>query len=494
MTRDLVRPGGRGRRVLLPPALARRVLPPALARRVLLPPALAGGAAIFLLVVLAAATEPSARDGGSLAAPERETAHVIAVKLSQDLEGEPSVVDVRRARLPVGERARRLRAHPYYRLYMAAKRRYEVSWFLVAAIHYQETGYRRAGAGAGAAASARGRRARVRPRDFDRVMAIASRLHAAGARGLGPPAVRATARRYGSGADGDLSTAMVIERARAWRVVGVIPLPGSGELATPVRGTIGGCGYFGCPRPGHLHNGVDFLAPAGTPVHAADAGRVAIVQAPQASGGYGNFICLQHRPHLASCYAHLSAFAPDLPVGERVRRGQVIGLVGSTGSSTAPHLHFEVRRAAASCQSCAIDPMALLDGQVPQASVPELLRRPRRAREQAPAPAASRAGYGAPAVAPPTTTARPPALPGPGATEQQQPPSPSQPAPKRPPAPPERKPAPPERKAPSPEPKPAPPPKPSPPSPPVPSAPPPTAPPPQSPPAAQPSGGVSPRP
>ena len=137
---------------------------------------------------------------------------------------------------------------------------------------------------------------------------------------------------------------MVLERARAWQLLGTLPMPGSGELATPVKGVVGGCGYFGCPRPGHLHNGVDFLAPSGVPIHAADGGVVASVESPGESGGYGNFVCIQHRPNLATCYAHMSAFAASIRPGARVWRGQVIGLVGSTGSSTAPHLHFEVRR------------------------------------------------------------------------------------------------------------------------------------------------------
>ena len=259
----------------------------------------------------------------------------------------------------------------------------------------------------------------MRQHDLRKVMAIASRLHAAGVRRLGPRARRATARRYGSGARGRLSAAMVIERARAWQLLGVIPLPGSGELATPVRGSVGGCGYFGCPRPGHLHNGIDFLAPAGRPVHAADAGRVALVQPRGASGGYGNFICLQHRPHLAPCYAHLGAFAPGLRPGKRVERGQVLGLVGSTGSSSGPHLHFELRRGAARCQSCAVDPLSLLDGQVPQASVPELLGHPR------PAPAPVRnAGYVPPPVARPVA---PPAAPR--APRPRRPTRPTRPAP-----------------------------------------------------------------
>ncbi len=358
----------------------------ALVRRALLTPALVGGAGLCVLIVLAATGVPSAKDLGPLAKNDDAAARDLVVKLSRDVEGTPSAADIRRARVPLPERERRLGAHPYHDLYTAAQRRYNVSWFLVAAIHYQETGFRRARA-----------RTRVRQRDHDAVMAIAAELRREGARGLGRRAVRATAARYGRDPDGRLSTAMVIERARAWRLLGVIPLPGSGELATPVKGTIGGCGYFGCPRPGHRHNGVDFLASAGTPVRAADAGRVAIVQNPGQSGGYGNFVCLQHRPHLATCYAHLSAFAPRLDVGDRIRRGEVLGLVGSTGSSTAPHLHFEVRRGAANCQACAVDPMPLLDGKVPQDGVPELLELPR----QAPAPGSARApSYVAPPAAP----------------------------------------------------------------------------------------------
>ncbi len=191
--------------------------------------------------------------------------------------------------------------------------------------------------------------------DFDVVMAIAADLKSGKARDLGPSAERILAKRYGRGRDGRLATAMVIERARAWRLLGTIPLPGNGELATPVKGVVGGCGYFGCPRPGHLHNGVDFLAPTGTPIRAAETGHVARLESTEQSGGYGNSLCVQHRPHLATCYAHLSGFADGIAPGARVRRGEVIGFVGSTGSSTAPHLHFEVRRAGA-----AVDPLQLI--------------------------------------------------------------------------------------------------------------------------------------
>jgi murein DD-endopeptidase MepM/ murein hydrolase activator NlpD len=403
--------------------MADRLRPAALVRRVLLGPALAGGAALCLFLVLAVTGSPSAKDRGPLGGEHTDAAasRELVFKLQRDTEGTPTAADVRRAQVPITQRKRRLRAHPYYALYKAAKHRFGVSWFLVASVHYQETGFR----------TARAKKStRIRKRDFIKVMAIASQLDKHNATDLGPSAVRAVAARYGHSPRGRLSAAMVIERARAWKLLGSIPLPGSGELSTPVKGTVGGCGYFGCPRPGHLHNGVDFLAPAGTPVHAADAGRIKIIQLPGASGGYGNFVCIQHRPHLASCYAHLSAFAPNLKVGHRVKRGEVIGLVGSTGSSTGPHLHFEVRRGPADCQTCAVDPMQLLDGKVPQDEVPSLLKRSRAAAQQT-----SAAPRVATAYVPPTPVA--PAQPAaPPAAQVETAPQPQAPAPQPPASPP----------------------------------------------------------
>jgi murein DD-endopeptidase MepM/ murein hydrolase activator NlpD len=130
----------------------------------------------------------------------------------------------------------------------------------------------------------------------------------------------------------------------------------AGVLAVPTPGTVPECGWFGCPRPGHLHNGLDISAVEGTPVLAAADGVVASVDMPQDSEGYGLFICLQHGPQLATCYAHMSAWVVGVEVGARVARGQPIGLVGSTGHSTGPHLHFEVRRGSADCRGCAVDP------------------------------------------------------------------------------------------------------------------------------------------
>jgi murein DD-endopeptidase MepM/ murein hydrolase activator NlpD len=88
-----------------------------------------------------------------------------------------------------------------------------------------------------------------------------------------------------------------------------------------------------------LHAGVDFAAPAGTPVLAAGAGRV--VEAG-VNGGYGRWIKIRHDGGLSTGYAHLSRIA--VRARSRVRQGQVIGFVGSTGLSTGPHLHFELHR------------------------------------------------------------------------------------------------------------------------------------------------------
>jgi peptidoglycan hydrolase-like protein with peptidoglycan-binding domain len=98
---------------------------------------------------------------------------------------------------------------------------------------------------------------------------------------------------------------------------------------------------FGYP-PGHngaRHDGVDFPAPMGTPIGAAGVGTV--ISAGWNSGGYGNLTIIQHRLGYETYYAHQSRIA--VSVGQRVAGGVRIGYVGSTGHSTGPHLHFEVR-------------------------------------------------------------------------------------------------------------------------------------------------------
>lgn len=89
-----------------------------------------------------------------------------------------------------------------------------------------------------------------------------------------------------------------------------------------------------------FHEGIDFSAPRGTPVHVTGDGRV--IKVRRSRRGYGNEIEVDHGYGYITLYAHLSAF--DVKKGQRVKRGQVIGLVGNTGKSTAPHLHYEVRK------------------------------------------------------------------------------------------------------------------------------------------------------
>jgi murein DD-endopeptidase MepM/ murein hydrolase activator NlpD len=92
---------------------------------------------------------------------------------------------------------------------------------------------------------------------------------------------------------------------------------------------------------GLMHKGIDFAAPSGTPIYAAGSGRV--VTAGR-NGGYGNYIRVRHSGEYSTAYAHLSRFAKGVKAGQRVRQGQVIGYVGTTGRSTGPHLHYEVLR------------------------------------------------------------------------------------------------------------------------------------------------------
>lgn len=95
---------------------------------------------------------------------------------------------------------------------------------------------------------------------------------------------------------------------------------------------------LGHSRP---HLGVDYGAPTGTPVKAVGSG---VVTKRGWAGGYGNQIVLRHDSSLESLYSHLSGFSRGLAVGSKVRQGQVIGYVGSTGLSTGPHLDFRLRQ------------------------------------------------------------------------------------------------------------------------------------------------------
>ena len=88
-----------------------------------------------------------------------------------------------------------------------------------------------------------------------------------------------------------------------------------------------------------MHRGVDFGAPKGTPIVAAGSG---VVQKASWFGNYGRYIRIRHTGRYSTAYAHMTRFADGITPGARVRQGQVIGYVGSTGRSTGPHLHYEV--------------------------------------------------------------------------------------------------------------------------------------------------------
>lgn len=132
------------------------------------------------------------------------------------------------------------------------------------------------------------------------------------------------------------------QRAAARRAAGIAgPESAPGALDWPVTGTI--TSPFGMrPNPfgggPEFHTGLDIAAPMGTVVKAAVSGTV--ISAGW-YGGYGNFILIDHGGGMATAYGHLSQIL--VADGQHVDQGVVIGLVGSTGASTGPHLHFEVR-------------------------------------------------------------------------------------------------------------------------------------------------------
>jgi murein DD-endopeptidase MepM/ murein hydrolase activator NlpD len=129
-------------------------------------------------------------------------------------------------------------------------------------------------------------------------------------------------------------------RTRAGRAS--LALHFNGNLIAPVSGRISSrVGMRNHPIYGgrRMHRGTDIAAPSGTPIRAAAAG---IVFKAAYGRGYGNHIVIIHGGGTSTLYGHCSRLA--VSSGQRVKQGQVIGYVGSTGASTGPHLHFEVRR------------------------------------------------------------------------------------------------------------------------------------------------------
>ena len=123
--------------------------------------------------------------------------------------------------------------------------------------------------------------------------------------------------------------------------------PSAAGLIWPVDGVV--VSGFGM-RWGRMHEGIDIAASSGTPIRAAAAGTV--IHAGWL-GGYGNLVVLDHGNGLATAYAHASAIL--VGVGQQVAQGETVSLVGSTGNSSGPHLHFEVR-----VNGAAVDPLLYL--------------------------------------------------------------------------------------------------------------------------------------
>ena len=100
-----------------------------------------------------------------------------------------------------------------------------------------------------------------------------------------------------------------------------------------------------------MHRGTDFAAPVGTPIMAAGDG---VITQAGVRGGYGNYVRIRHGDEYETAYAHMSRFARGARAGQRVRQGDIIGYVGSSGVSSGPHLHYEVLHRGAQ-----INPMGL---------------------------------------------------------------------------------------------------------------------------------------
>lgn len=113
---------------------------------------------------------------------------------------------------------------------------------------------------------------------------------------------------------------------------------GKGRFLWPVPQFYKVSSYFG-QRGRRHHDGIDIPAPRGTPIVAVDNG--VVVYSDNGIRGYGNMIVIAHSEDIFTVYAHNRSNKVDK--GDKVKKGQVIGLVGNTGRSTGPHLHFEIR-------------------------------------------------------------------------------------------------------------------------------------------------------
>jgi murein DD-endopeptidase MepM/ murein hydrolase activator NlpD len=114
-------------------------------------------------------------------------------------------------------------------------------------------------------------------------------------------------------------------------------------MKTPINGARLSSSYGMRKHPisgyNKMHKGVDFAAPTGTPIFAAGNG---ILEYVGRNGGYGKYIRIRHDSTYKTAYAHLNGYKKGISSGVRVKQGDVIGYVGSTGKSTGPHLHYEI--------------------------------------------------------------------------------------------------------------------------------------------------------
>jgi murein DD-endopeptidase MepM/ murein hydrolase activator NlpD len=114
-------------------------------------------------------------------------------------------------------------------------------------------------------------------------------------------------------------------------------------MKTPINGARLSSSYGMRKHPisgyNKMHKGVDFAAPTGTPIFAAGNG---VVEYAGRNGGYGKYVRIRHDSTYKTAYAHLNAYKKGINNGTRVKQGDIIGYVGSTGKSTGPHLHYEI--------------------------------------------------------------------------------------------------------------------------------------------------------
>ena len=192
------------------------------------------------------------------------------------------------------------------------------------------------------AEEARAIHARVQQQALLRDQLLASRNQLSGARASKSHALRATKQQLAHDTE-DLAAlqaasariAAQLRSSASSSETPSAPAAAPGRLAWPLNAPI--TSPFGM-RWGRMHEGIDLGAPQGTPIHAAANG---VVVYCGWMDGYGNLVVIDHGGGIATAYGHQSAIA--VGCNQQVTQGQVIGYVGSTGHSTGPHLHFEVR-------------------------------------------------------------------------------------------------------------------------------------------------------